>query len=203
MHGLADPEIERLATALSDARNKLVQALRQRGGVFNPNYVFSEGDRQNVSLHDIFLDRSDLLVIHNMGRRCRYCTLWADGINGILRHLESRTAVVLVSPDPPTIQRLFAQERGWNIRMVQDAKGTFTEDLKFSSIENGERYLLPGVSSFHRQPDGSIIHVASDTFGPGDVYMPLFPLFELLLDGQAGWQPQYSYMRPVSIELPQ
>jgi predicted dithiol-disulfide oxidoreductase (DUF899 family) len=202
MHGYVDPEIERLATQLSDARNRLVQALRQRGGAFDPSYEFSEGDRKNVSLHDLFLDRSDLLVIHNMGRRCRYCTLWADGINGILKHLESRTSVVLVSPDPPTIQRLFAQERGWNIRMVQDASGRFTDDLKFSSIENGERYLLPGVSSFHRQLDGTIIHVASDGFGPGDVYMPLFPLFDLLLDGPAGWQPQYSYSRPVSIDIP-
>lgn len=201
MHGLVDKEIEQLATNLSDARTKLVEALRKRGGPVRPDHVFSEGDRNNVTLADLFLDRRDLIMIHNMGRRCRYCTLWADGINGILRHLESRAAVVLVSPDPPTIQRLFADERGWKIRMVQDTTGLFTHDMKFYVIENNERYLLPGVSTFYRNDDGSIVHVASDTFGPGDVYMPLFPMFELLQNGPAGWQPEYNYPRPISIDM--
>ncbi len=195
MNGFVDKEIEALATALSEARTKLVEALRRHAGSIKPEYRFSEGDRNNVALSELFLDRQDLLVIHNMGRKCRYCTLWADGINGILPHLESRTAVVLVNSDPPTIQRLFAEERGWKIRMVQDAEGTFTRDMKFEVDEDGDRFLLPGVSAFHRNDDGTIVHVASDTFGPGDVYMPLFPLFELLNDGAANWQPQYTYPR--------
>src|SRR6516162_6332847 len=33
-----------------------------------------------------------LFVIHNMGAGCRNCTLWADGFNGMLRHIENRAA---------------------------------------------------------------------------------------------------------------
>ena len=33
------------------------------------------------NLLDFFEDKDNLLVIHNMGQGCRYCTLWCDGIN--------------------------------------------------------------------------------------------------------------------------
>ena len=42
-----------------------------------------------TTLLDLFGDRDTLLAIHNMGQGCRYCTLWADGFNGLLPHLES------------------------------------------------------------------------------------------------------------------
>lgn len=32
-----------------------------------------------VRLKDLFGDKNDLIVIHNMGASCRYCTLRADG----------------------------------------------------------------------------------------------------------------------------
>ena len=47
-----------------------------------------------VSLLDLFAGRDVLFAIHNMGQACRYCTLWADGLNGFLPHLEDRFAVV-------------------------------------------------------------------------------------------------------------
>jgi predicted dithiol-disulfide oxidoreductase (DUF899 family) len=56
-----------------------------------------------VSLLDMFGVRDKLLLIHNMGQGCRYCTLWADGFNGFLPHLESIMSVVLVSKDPPEV----------------------------------------------------------------------------------------------------
>ena len=55
-----------------------------------------------------FGSKDRLLLIHNMGAKCSYCTLWADGINGILSQLENEVSVVLVSPDLPDLQRRFA-----------------------------------------------------------------------------------------------
>ena len=67
---------------------------------------------ETVSLLELFRDKDDLLVIHNMGRSCVYCTMWADGLVSSLPHIEDRTAVVVVSPDPADMQREFAESRG-------------------------------------------------------------------------------------------
>jgi len=46
------------------------------------NYQF-ETLNGKTDLSSLFADKKLLLVIHNMGQACRYCTLWADGFNGI------------------------------------------------------------------------------------------------------------------------
>jgi predicted dithiol-disulfide oxidoreductase (DUF899 family) len=50
------------------------------------NYTFTTIDGE-TSLLDMFGGKDRLLLIHNMGQGCRYCTLWADGFNGFLPHL--------------------------------------------------------------------------------------------------------------------
>ncbi len=57
-----------------------------------------------VALSELFGDRTDLFVIHNMGTGCPNCTMWADGFNGVLQHLENRAAFVVCSPDDPATQ---------------------------------------------------------------------------------------------------
>ena len=153
-----------------------------------PDYRFQTGDG-TVGLAELFGDKQDLLVIHNMGRGCSYCTLWADGFQGLLPHLEDRTAVVLSSPDLPEVQRDFAASRGWGYRMVSVADSPFAQDLGFKE-EDG---YWPGVSAFRRQPDGSIVRVAADYFGPGDVYCGAWHLYDLLADGADGGQPRFAY----------
>jgi len=88
------------------------------------NYTLTtiEGE---VSLLDMFGVRDKLLLIHNMGQGCRYCTLWADGFNGFLPHLESIMSVVLVSKDPPEVQRNFANSRGWRFRLASHGGGEY------------------------------------------------------------------------------
>src|SRR5215472_6607797 len=61
-----------------------------------------------VRLSALLGDKRDLIVIHNMGVSCAYCTLWADGYNGIYDHLAARAAFVVSSPDPPAAQKKFA-----------------------------------------------------------------------------------------------
>ncbi len=76
-----------------------------------PDYEFA-GQYGTVRLSELFGDKSDLFVIHNMGRGCPYCTMWADGFNGVLPHLEDRAAFVVSTPDAPDVQRGFAEARG-------------------------------------------------------------------------------------------
>ena len=90
-----------------------------------------------------------------MGRACTYCTLWADGFNGVHRHLENRAGFVVVSPDPLDVQREFAESRGWKFRMASGQGSTFIEDMGFKS----EKGWTPGVSTFYRDK-GKITRVA-------------------------------------------
>ena len=199
---LFDEEIMQAFESMAKARQDLVALLKQKTSkTLEQDYVFSDGTRDDVSLSELFKDRADLIVIHNMGKSCRWCTLWADGLNGLQQHLQARAEIVIVSPDTPKVQQEFAQGRGWSIRMLSDVSGSFTSDMGFATTENGQRYVLPGVSTFHKMGDGSIVRVSADGFGPGDVYMPVYPLFDLLQDGSAEWEPQYTYAKPISIEL--
>ena len=65
------------------------------------NYEFRGANGAAVKLSELFGEKDTLFVIHNMGASCRYCTLWADGFNGVFDHLRSRAAFVVSSPDVP------------------------------------------------------------------------------------------------------
>jgi predicted dithiol-disulfide oxidoreductase (DUF899 family) len=152
-----------------------------------PNYTFStlEGD---VSLLDLFGDHERLLAIHNMGQGCRYCTLWADGFNGFLPHLESAMSVVLVSKDSPELQRRFANSRNWRFRLASHGGGSYIQE---QTVMDGEDNT-PGAVVYERQGD-RILRKNSAVFGPGDLYCSMWNLLGLAGLGVADWTPQYRY----------
>src|SRR5579862_7231677 len=66
-----------------------------------------------------FLDyRARLLVIHNMGDACAHCAVYADGLNGVLPHLESIAEVLLVAPMSPEALGEFAASRSWRFALA-------------------------------------------------------------------------------------
>ena len=133
-------------------------------------------------------ERDKLLVIHNMGQGCRYCTLWADGFNGLLPHLEDALAVALVSKDPPSTQRNFANSRGWRFRMASHGGGAYIRDQGvFGEAEN-----YPGTVVYERAGD-AIRRKNACVFGPGDIYCALWPFLGMAgMDG-GDWTPQFDY----------
>lgn len=151
------------------------------------DYAFAtlEGE---TTLSALFGGRGRLLVIHNMGQGCRYCTLWADGINGLLPHLEDAMAVALVSKDPPELQRRLAHDRGWRFRMASHGGGDY---MKEQSI-NGANY--PGAVVYERQ-GARILRRGRADFGPGDLYNPLWHLLALGGVGADDWTPQFHYWK--------
>jgi predicted dithiol-disulfide oxidoreductase (DUF899 family) len=151
------------------------------------DYEFSTGEGK-VHLSELFGDNEYLFVIHNMGAGCRYCTLWADGFNGILPHIENRAAFVVASPDEPAAQQKFSTARGWHFRMVSYGDTGFARDMGY----RGDDGWLPGVSVFRKR--GQRICRVSDTrFGPGDDFCAIWHFFEMLPEGPSDWQPQYKY----------
>lgn len=183
-------DARRLEEEIARLKARLAQLRRSTGRTTVADYTLARADGSPVKLSELFGSRPDLLVIHNMGRSCPYCTLWADGFNGLVQHLQARTALALVSPDDPELLRRFAAERGWRFRVVSARGSSFARDVGFEP-EPGKCW--PGASGFQRRPDGSIAHVASATFGPGDDFCSAWHLFELLADGPNGWQPKHEY----------
>jgi predicted dithiol-disulfide oxidoreductase (DUF899 family) len=75
-------EIRELEEQIGELMVKIGKLQKDNKGDEVRNYSFStlNGDS---NLMDFFGKNDKLLVIHNMGDACRYCTLWADGIYGV------------------------------------------------------------------------------------------------------------------------
>lgn len=151
------------------------------------NYEF-ETLNGKARLANLFAGRDTLLMIHNMGQGCRYCTTWADGVNGILRHLEDAMSVVLVSKDPPETQRRLAEDRGWRLRMASHGGGDYIVE---QSVVAGERNM-PGAVIYHMN-GGKIMRRGRAVFGPGDLYSPLWHFLALAGVGPDDFTPQFHY----------
>lgn len=154
-----------------------------------PDYTFRTKENAPIRLSELFGSKNDLIVIHNMGRQCVYCTLWADGFNGIAPHLEDRTAFVVISPDDPAVMSEFAHSRGWRFRMASAKDSDFPRDMGMMDAEG----YWPGISAFRKQPDGGIVRGAWSYLGPGDPFCSLWHIFDMLPEGSDGWEAQYHY----------
>jgi predicted dithiol-disulfide oxidoreductase (DUF899 family) len=183
-------EIEQLERKLLEDKKKLAELRHQLEPTPVDDYTFHNHSGKEVNLSQLFGAKDDLIVIHNMGKRCSYCTMWADGFNGVKHHLENRAAFVVVSPDEYKVQREFANSRGWEFKMMSAFGTSFFKDMGF---ENDEGSPWPGVSTFRRQLDGSIVRVAHTYFGPGDDFCSPWHLLDLLLKGADGWEPKFVY----------
>jgi predicted dithiol-disulfide oxidoreductase (DUF899 family) len=187
---MIENELASTMDELSACRKKINDLQRKLSHDVTVDYHFLDGDGNEISLASLFGDKDDLIVVHNMGKGCAYCTLWADGFNGVFHHLENRTSFAVVSPDKPEIMKSFADGRGWKFRILSNAGGTFSKDMGYENDKGGP---LPGMSTFHRDADGNISRVAHAPFGPGDDFCAVWHMFDMLKDGQNSWQPKFDY----------
>jgi predicted dithiol-disulfide oxidoreductase (DUF899 family) len=146
------------------------------------DYEFTSAEG-TVRLSELFGQHEDLILIHNMGVSCSYCTLWADGYNGIHPHVVTRAGFAVSSPDRPPVQKKFAESRGWRFPMVSHAGTTFAKDMGYVSTNGG---WMPGVSVFRRE-GATILRVSDTGFSPGDDFCTLWHFFDLLPGGVGEW----------------
>jgi predicted dithiol-disulfide oxidoreductase (DUF899 family) len=185
-----DRQIDELEYQLQDLKRKVAELRRQRPREEVKNYRLLDSEGQGASLSSLFGEQSTLILIHNMGRNCSFCTMWADGFTGLLPHLNSRAAFVLTSPDRPEAQKDFVQSHGWNFPVYSTAGTSFTADMGFDDEKEG---LMPGISVFTKEPNGKIYRVSRAEIGPGDNFCAVWHFFDLLPEGIDGWEPQHSY----------
>ncbi len=182
-------EIVELEGQIYELTLKLHELQKSNSGEVVENYVFDTQAGQ-TNLLELFGEHERLLAIHNMGQACRYCTLWADGLNGFLPHLESAMAVVLVSKDSPDLQRTFANSRGWRFRLASHGGGDYARE---QTVQEGA-INMPGAVVYERKGD-DIVRKNAVVFGPGDLYCSVWNLLALAGLSEDGWTPQYSYWR--------
>lgn len=185
-----DTATEALEAEIGKIREKIAALRRDRPPEPVKDYELVAGDGAKVRLSTLFGGRRDLFLVHNMGSRCPMCSMWADGFNGLLAHLENRAAFVVSSPDPVDVQRKFAASRGWKFRMVSLGDSTLAADLGFRDPKGNH---WPGMSVLRRMDDGTIVRVGRTSFGPFDDYCPMFHVLSLFPEGQNDWWPKLSY----------
>ena len=192
---MSNDEIAAIERRIGELTTELNALRRNNPSTPVPDYAFQTLDGE-TTLSELFGVHEKLLVIHNMGQGCRYCTLWADGFNGLLPHLESVLSVVLVSKDAPALQRRFAHSRGWRFRMASHAGGAYIQEQGvFGEAEN-----YPGAVVYERQ-GAAILRKNACVFGPGDLYCAIWPFLGMAGLGGDDWTPQYNYWkRPETLE---
>jgi len=194
---MKDKKLIMINEILEDLRKEIVQKKKEYYELAKqlplkavPDYIFRGTIGNKIKLSDLFGSKDELILIHNMGVNCPYCTMWADGFNGVLQHIENKAAFAVTSPDDPDTMKKFSHERKWIFTMVSTKGNNFKEDLGFKTDE-GE--LLPGVSTFRKEKDGKIYLTASTFFGPGDDFCSVWYFFDLLYKKDENWTPKLNY----------
>ena len=167
-----------LEEELSELEAEVVRLRSSVNGQPVADYLFADWDGRTTPLSKLFGDRDSLIVIHNMGASCSYCTMWADGLNGLLPYLEKASAVAMLNHDGIEKQKQVSKERGWKFRMLDASRTGFFADMGFRDKDNNG--LLPGTSTFTRDRDGTVRRQAMAHFGPGDKFCPVFSFLDLL-----------------------
>ncbi len=187
----AEAEVRKLEKQLMRDKERLAKLRRKVPREPVSDYAFKDASGKAVKLSQLFGKKDDLILIHNMGTGCSSCTMWADGLNGLLAHLENRAAFVVESMDAPEKQKKFAHSRKWNFRMVSSQGTPFRQEMGYAGPKDNSPW--PGVSTFTRDKQGRIFRVADTSFGPGDNFCVIWDLFDLLAQGVNGWNVKFRY----------
>jgi predicted dithiol-disulfide oxidoreductase (DUF899 family) len=208
-------ELSEAEMALREQR-EAVAALRRRlpgNTVVESDPVFLEGPAdlgagdsplREVRLSELLAesDRTVVLMHFMFGKAqeepCPMCTLWADGYDGIVPHLQQRVNFAVLVAGDVGVFRAYARERGWrHLRILSAGDSTLKGDLSFED-EQGRQF--PGVSLFTRGEDGAIQHFYSGGavtddggFRGMDLLSPFWSFLDLTPEGRGDFMPRKAY----------
>lgn len=174
----AEKELDIIYQDIEKLRKKVIEINSKLAKMdIEQDYVFHTPEGKEIKLSEMFGDQKYLYTIHNMGKACSYCTMWADGFKDTYKKIQEKGSFFLVSPDSPQIHKEFKDSRGWKYNSVSSEGNTFTKDVGY--YVEGKGYW-PGVSVFEKSDDGKIKRVSKDFFGPGDPYCNIWHFYDLL-----------------------
>lgn len=175
-----ESELQDLEKQIETMRKKKIELNSKLADMEVKDYILKDRDGKEVKLSEMFGDKKNLILVHNMGKGCPYCTMWADGFKDTYKEIEKKAPFVLVSPDTPEVHKEFAESHGWNYPTYSAAGTDFIFDMGYDFIKEGKHNYWPGVSVFEKNDDGRIRRVAKDYFGPGDFYCNIWHFLDLL-----------------------
>ena len=133
-----EKEYTRAGDELARLRRELPWVLVEK------EYRFDTDDGART-LPELFDGRSQLCVYHFMfgpsyDAGCTTCSSIADGVNGVVPHLNARDVTMLfVSQGPLEKLQAYKRRMGWTFPWVSSANSEFNVDLGFSSSEEQTR----------------------------------------------------------------
>lgn len=170
-------QIETLESDIAEKKKQLSELRRQRPEKSIEDYLFNDPKGNEVKLSELFDGHEELIVVQNMGKACSYCTMWADGFNGIFEYIQRKAGFVLASPDAPDVQQNIRSERDWQFPMISTDGTNFKRETGYEDEKGGQH---PGVSVFRKKRDGSISYTNQTSFGPGDDFCPVWHFYDML-----------------------
>jgi predicted dithiol-disulfide oxidoreductase (DUF899 family) len=208
-------ELRQAEVDLMHHREKVASLRRQLPeGTAVEDYEFLEGPRRladgdepvtTVRLSELFSapDRA-LVVQHAMYGKaqttpCPMCTMWVDGLNAVLPHIERNADYVVAAAAEPEALRAHARARGWtNVRLLSCGDNTFQYDLAAEDEEGNQNST---VSVFTLDRDGTPRHVyschpqmADDIAERGiDLLSPVWHVLDLTPHGRGDWYAELRY----------
>jgi len=208
-------ELREAEVDLMHHREKVASLRRQLPkGTAVQDYVFLEGPRDldegddpatTVRLSELFTAPDRALVVQHVmyGKRqtspCPMCTMWVDGLNGVVRHItQNADFVVAAAADVPAL-RAHARSRRWtNVRLLSCGDSTFQFDF---GAEDEDGIQDSTVSVFTRDPDGTPRHFYSchpqmaDDIAERviDLLSPVWNLLDLTPHGRGDWYAELEY----------
>jgi len=201
-------ELQSAEVALRDQREHVAELRRKlpRDTAFGDSELseIRDGALAGVRLSELFEDGDKpLILMHFMyGKKqtspCPMCTSWADGYDGIQRHLSQfANFAVFIAGDPGAFGE-YARSRGWrDVRIVSAGDSDIKRRLGFEDEDGGQE---PGISVFERDAGGDVHHFYSqsanlspDGFRGMDLLNPLWHFVDCLPDGRGDFFPSKSY----------
>ncbi len=194
-------KINELSSEIQEKQKEIVELCRMQEAEPVEDYELKDKEGRSVRLTELFGDSDELLLIHNMGMECKYCTMWADGFRGFAEIISDRMPWLLTSPNSPETLKNFSESRNWNFKVLSFEGTSFAKDLGYQTDTDGKAMYHPGVSALIKKEE-KIYRTGNDSFGPGDLYNPAWHFFDLFPKGANGWQPKYIYtQKDASINL--
>ncbi len=190
-HPNSDPKIRALENEIADKKAALAILIAEQEPKAIEDYIFLDSNNKEVLLSQLFGGSDELVIVFYMGYQCKYCTLWADGYNGLFEHLNNRSGFAVVSHETPLFQQELCKERGWKFPMYSRMQNAFAEDLGFTSKEEDNK-PLPGIAAFLKKEGKVYLHHQS-YFGPGDNFCIQWDILNILPKGLNNWKPEYYY----------
>ncbi len=214
-YALRREELRQAEVDLMHHREKVASLRRQLPpGAMVQDYEFLEGPRDladgdepvtTVRLSELFSAPGRALVVQHVmyGKQqrssCPMCTMWVDGLNAVVRHIEQNADYVVAAAADPATLRAHARARGWdNVRLVSCGDNTFQYDL---AAEDEEGNQDSTVSVFTLDTDRSPRHfyschprLAEDIPERGiDLLSPVWHLLDLTPHGRGDFYAGLEY----------